>query len=66
MGSPSGVRDGSMGVKGLGEVWLGGIDQLLQPSNFSNLLEGQHFIFLITVDGKTCRVVSSIFKPGQT
>jgi len=66
MSSPSGVRNACVGIKDLCEIWLLILDELPQLRHLANLLEGKHFILLVSVHSETCRVVSSIFKPGKT
>ena len=61
MSSPSSMCDTSMGIIGLGKVWLGFCDQFLQLGHLAHLLEGKDLILLVTVDGETGRVVASVF-----
>ena len=57
MCSPSGMSNAGMRVKDFGQVWLLLLDKLFQLGNFANLLEGKHFVLLVSVDGKACRIL---------
>ena len=62
MSSPTGVSNASMGFKGLCEVGLLVFNEFLQLGNLANFFEGTNFIFLVTVDRKTGRVIATVFK----
>jgi len=66
VGRPSGVCDTCMRVEDLGEIWLLILDELLQFGNFANLLECKDLVLLVTIDCKTCGVISSIFQSRET
>jgi hypothetical protein len=59
---PSGVCNAGMGVKDFGHVWLVRSNELLQLGNLANLLESVNFIFLVTVNSKTGRIISTVFQ----
>ena len=61
MGSPASVSNASMRIEGLGQVDTRLSNELLQLGHLANLLEGKDFIFLVSVDGQTCRVVPAVF-----
>ncbi len=63
---PSGVCNACVGIEDLCEIWLLVLDELPQLCHLANLLESKHFILLVSIHRETGRVVSSIFKPGET
>lgn len=65
MSGPAGVSNAAVGVKGLAQVERVAVDQLLELSNFADLLEGVHLIFLVAIDGETGRVVPTVLETGQ-
>lgn len=65
MGSPTGVRDTGMGVKGLGHVESSLVDQLPQLGNLADLLEGKNLILLVAIDGKAGRIVATVLETRQ-
>jgi len=50
-----------MRVEDLGHVWLALSNELLELGDLANLLECKDFMFLVPVNSKASRVVSSIF-----
>ena len=63
--SPTGVRDTSMRLEGLGHVICALIDEFLQLGHLADFLECADFIFLVAIDGQTSRVVATVFQPGE-
>jgi len=53
-------------VKDLGEVGLGLLNQSLELGNLADLLEGKDLLLLVTIDGKTGRVVTTVLETGKT
>jgi hypothetical protein len=66
MGSPSGVCNTCVGIEDLCEIWFLILDELLQLCHLANLFKSKHFILLVAIHSKTCRVVSSIFQSRET
>jgi hypothetical protein len=62
---PASVSDAAMRVEHLCEVKFGLVDKLLQLGHLADLLEGEHLILLVAIDGKTSRVVPAILETGQ-
>lgn len=60
VGGPSGVGDSDVRLKGLGEVRLGGIDELLELGHLADLLEGEDLVLLVAVDCYAGRVVATV------
>lgn len=60
------MSDTSVRVKKLGHVRVLFFDELLELGNLAYFFECKDFIFLITVDSQTCRVISSIFQTRET
>jgi hypothetical protein len=58
--SPSRVRNSRVGVKDLGQVWLGLVDERLKLGDLADLFESKHLILLVTVNCQTSRVVASV------
>ena len=54
------LTNAGMAVKNFLEINVGSIDQFLELGNLANLLEGNNFIFLVSIDAKTCRVVTTV------
>jgi hypothetical protein len=63
VGCPSSVRNAGMGHELPVHVDVLFIDQLPQRGDLSHLLEKIDFMFAVAVDGHSCRVIASIFKP---
>jgi len=63
--SPTSVCNTSVGLKGLLEVDIGRVNQASKLDNLTDLLEGDNLALLVSVDGKTCRVIATIFEPGK-
>lgn len=63
---PSGMRNSSMRIKDLVEIWGFILNELLQLGNLANLLVSKDLILLVTVDCQTGRVISSVFKTGES
>ena len=61
MGSPASVGNASMRLKSLGQVRLAFIDKLLQLCNLSDFFVGSHFFLLVAVNGKSGRVITTVF-----
>lgn len=66
VGCPTGVSNSGVGDKCAVHVWLLLLDQSLEFGNLANLLEGKDLILLVSVDGDTGRVVTSILEPCKT
>lgn len=66
MGCPSGVCNASVRVEDLGQVWLLILDQLLELCDLAHLLEGEHFVFLVSIYGQTSRIVATVFESGES
>lgn len=62
VGSPTGVRDTSVRLKGLGHVGLALGDELLQFGDLAHLLERADLIFLVTVHRHTGRVIPTVLQ----
>ena len=62
MCSPTCVCNSSMRVKDFSHVWVALGDELLELGNLANLFESKDFVFLVAVDGETCRIISSVFQ----
>lgn len=56
------MRDTSMRFKGLSKVGFRLFDKLFQLCNLANLFKGTDFILLVTINCKSRRVVSTVFK----
>lgn len=52
-----------MGFEGLAQVQVCLIDGFLQLGDLSDFLEGKHFIFLVTVDGQTGGIITTVLQP---
>lgn len=63
---PSGVSNPRMRFEGLGQVQVRLVDGFLQLGDLSDLLEGKDFIFLVTVDGQTGGIITTVLQPQQT
>lgn len=57
---PSGVGDTGVRVEDLVEVEVLLLDKLLQRGDLADLLDGVDLILLVTVNGKTSRVVTTV------
>lgn len=66
MSSPACVRDTGMGFKRFGEVGFGFFNELFQLGNFPDFFESTDFVLLVAIYCKTCRIISSVFKPRET
>jgi hypothetical protein len=64
--SPSCVCNTSVGIEDLVKIWLLLLDELLQFCNFANLLECKDLVLLVSIDGKTSRIVTTVFETGKT
>lgn len=60
VGGPSGVGDTGVRVEDLVEVEVLLLDELLQRGDLADLLDGVDLILLVTVNGKTSRVVTTV------
>lgn len=56
---PSGMRNASMGIENLGQVWLRLGDQFFELGHFAHLFKREDLVFGVAVNGKTCRVIST-------
>lgn len=63
--SPTGVRDTSMRLKGLGHVICALLNEFLQLGHLANFLECTDFIFLVAIHGHTSRVVATVLQSGE-
>ena len=66
MGSPAGVCNADVGVKDLCEVWLLLLNQGLELSDLSDLLEGIDLVSLVAIYGKTGGVIATVLETGET
>lgn len=66
MSSPARVSNTSMGLESLRHIGLGFLNKLLQFRDLTNFLEGANFILFVTVHRKACRVVTAVFKSGES
>lgn len=55
-----------MRFEGLGQVQVRLVDGFLQLGDLSDLLEGKDFTFLVTVDGQTGGIITTVLQPQQT
>ena len=55
-----------MGVEDFVHVWLTLGDELLELGDLANFLERKDLIFLVSINSKTCRVVSSVFQTRES
>jgi hypothetical protein len=60
MRSPSSVSNASMRIKDLVHVDAGVGNELLELGHLADLLEGEDFILLVSIDSQTSRVVASV------
>jgi hypothetical protein len=60
------VCNSGVGNEGHIGVGLLSLNQLLQLCDLSNLLKGKNFVLLVSIDGNTCRVVSTVFETPKT
>jgi len=60
VGGPSGVGDTGVRVEDLVEVEVLLLDELLQRGDLADLFDGVDLILLVTVNGKTSRVVTTV------
>lgn len=65
VGGPASVSDAAMGIEGLFKIEVLAVDELLQLRNLAHLLEGEHLVLLVAIDGKTGRVVTAVFETGK-
>jgi hypothetical protein len=64
--SPSCVCNTSVGIEDLVKIWLLLLDELLQLCNFANLFKCKDLVLLVSIDGKTSRIVTTVFETGKT
>lgn len=62
MGCPSGVCNTGVRIENLGHIWLLLLDELLQLDDLSDLLVSEDLILLVSIDGQTGTVISSVFQ----
>jgi hypothetical protein len=55
-----------MRLESLGQVGLGFLDELLQLGDLSDFLEGADFVLLVTIHGKTRRVIATVLESRET
>jgi hypothetical protein len=60
VGGPSGVGNTGVAVKDLVEVEVLLLDELLQRRDLADLLDCVDLVLLVTVNGKTGRVVTAV------
>jgi hypothetical protein len=60
VGGPSGVSNTGVRVEDLVEVEVLLVDELLEGGDLANLLDSVDLVLLVTVDGKTGRVVATV------
>jgi hypothetical protein len=63
---PPRVGNAGMRVENLGEVGLGLLDELLQLGYLAHLLEGKNLVLLVSIDGETGRIVTTVLETGET
>lgn len=61
MGGPTCVCDTGVGVKHLGHVDTGVVNELTELGDLSHLFECKDLISLVTIDRQSSRIVTSIF-----
>lgn len=62
VGCPSGVCNTGVRIENLGHIWLLLLDELLQLDDLSDLLVSEDLILLVSIDGQTGTVISSVFQ----
>lgn len=65
VGRPAGVGDGGVRLKGLCEVWLGGLDGLLQLDDLAHGLVRKDLVLLVAVDREAGGIVAAVFESGE-
>lgn len=60
VGGPSSVSNAGVRVKDLCLVELGLLHELLEGGDLADLLDREHLVLLVTVNGETCRVVTAV------
>jgi len=66
MSCPSGVRNSNVRVEFHSEVDTRFVNKLLQFFHLANLLECVYLILFVTINGKSSRVVSTVFQPCKS
>lgn len=59
---PTGVRDTSMRLEGLGHVVFALLDEFLQLGNLANFLESTDFILLVAIHSHAGRVIATVLQ----
>lgn len=65
VGSPSGVRNASVGVEGFGIIRSALLDKLLQLCDLAHLFESENLVSLVPVDRQACRIIAAVFEPRK-
>jgi hypothetical protein len=55
-----------MRIERLVQVNIGLGNKLLELGNLANFFEGEDFILLVAIDGKSCRIIATILEAGET
>lgn len=64
--SPSCVCNTGVRIKDLGQIWLLCLNKLLELVDLANLLEREDLILLVSINGQSCRVISTVLETGKT
>jgi len=59
------VRDAAVGIERLGQVDVGLVDELPELGYLADLLEGEHLLLLVAVDGEAGRVVAAVLEAEE-
>ena len=62
VGSPTSVRDTSVGLEALGHIRLGLGNEFPQLGHLANFLKSTDFILLVTIDSHTGRIIATVFQ----
>jgi hypothetical protein len=62
VGCPAGVCNTAVRIEDLLEIWLGLLNELLQLGNLANLLVCEDLILLVSINTKTCRIITTVFE----
>ena len=65
VGGPASVSNAAVGIERLFKIEVLAVDKLLQLRNLAHLLEGEHLVLLVAIDGKTSRVVATVLETGK-
>lgn len=65
VGGPTGVRNTSVRLEGLGHVGLGLGNELTELSDLADFLEGLHLVLLVAINSHTGRIVTAVLQSGK-